>query len=302
MSFCRVCIATVSLWTVTACLATSSTVVQAQDLLQWKFNQGETLKYAVQQSMDITTEVAGTSTASEVRQKMDMSWQILDVAATSNATMNQVIDRMQMQMKSGNNPPIVIDTQSTTPSDNPIVRAMTDTFDKMVGKQFKVTMRPSGQVVDVAIPQELLDTIQKSSAVNPNAINEAALKEMMQQTSVTLPATPIKPGQTWTTTQRMNLPTGTVEMSPTMTYRGQDAETGLALIDVAPKISIQPREGATSKVTLKEAQGIGLVKFDLEKGRVRTMQLKMTLKMDVETQGQVFAQTIEQNTAMILQP
>ena len=281
-------------------LAGSTQATFAQDLLQWKFAPGETVKYVVQQQMDVQTELAGNVSSSKFIQRIDMSWIIDESQSGDSIAMKQLIDRMQVKMQGGNGQVLQVDTKSDKPSDNPVIRAMTNTFQSMVAKPFQVKMLPTGQVTDVTIPQAMLDAIKKSSAGNPNAVDENALKEMMRQSSVTLPATPVQSGQTWNTTQKMNLPAGVVEMNPTMTYQGRDSDTGLGIIKVVPKLTIQPREGTPNKTTLDETEGEGVVRFDINNGRVHSMQLQMTMKMNIETPQQSFPQTIKHTTVMTL--
>ena len=295
MSFCRLGALVLSVF-----LVGSTSDVRAQDLLQWKFTPGEVVNYVVQQQMDVTSDVAGTETSTKFVQRIDMSWRIDESQSDGSTSMDQVIDRMQVRMQSGNGQVIQVDTKSDKPSDNPVIRAMTNTFQTMVAKPFRVTMLPTGQVTDVAIPQAMLEAIRKSAAGNPNAIKEDDLKEMMRQSSVTLPATPLERGQSWTTNQKMNLPAGVVEMNPTMTYQGIDSDTGLGIIDVKPKLTIQPRDGSPARTTLEDTDGQGVVRFDVANGRVHSMQLQMTMKMNVESQGQSVAQTIKHTTVMTL--
>lgn len=286
-----------------AAFAVFSHSASAQDLLQWKFRSQETLKYNVVQNMKTTMSVGGNKIQdTTMNQAMDMSWQILGSAAGGETVMNQVVDRIRMKMEGGAAGVIEFDTSSTEAPANPIIASMGETFQKIVGQPFKVTMNGTGKISNVDVPVALLEAIKQGSAGNTSALDEETLKQMMKQSAVMLPNEPVGPNSSWTSSQKVELPFGTMNIDSKMTFMQKDAQ-GNAIIDVVPAISVTPKEGAPVKINLTSSAGRGQVTFNIIQGRVSKSRLDLTLGMKIEAaNGQVFDQTINQTTAMTLAP
>lgn len=286
-----------------AALALTTNQASAQDLLQWKFRSQETLKYNVVQNMNTTMSVGGNKVnATTMNQAMDMSWQILGSAAGGETVMNQVVDRIRMKMEGGPAGVIEFDTNSKETPENPIIANMGETFQKIVGKPFKVTMAGTGKISNVDVPAELLEAIKQGAAGNQAALNEETLKQMMKQSAVMLPNQPVGPKSTWSSNQTVELPFGTMNIDSKMTLMQKD-NLGNAIIDVVPSITVTPKEGAPIKINLTSSSGRGQVTFNIVQGRVSKSRLDLTLGMKIEAaNGQIFDQTIKQTTAMTLAP
>lgn len=273
----------------------------AQDQLVWKFRPNEKLNYQVTQQMETVANFGGNETRQTLGQAMNMSWNVLSAAANGDAVINQVVERIRMEMESGPGAKISYDSDNKEQSDNPTVNAMGAVFQKIVGQDFKITMNPNGKVQNVDIPKALIDAIQNSAAGASQALDEKTLKEMMKQSAVTLPDNPVKTGDTWNSKQSVPLPFGQMNINSTMTFVKLD-ENGDAIIDVVPQISVVPSQTAAVKVTLNSSSGRGRVTFDVENGRVLKSELVLSMKLDMEivSQKQKFTQTINQKTTMIL--
>jgi len=282
-------------------VAASSTVSQGQDLLRWKLKRGDALNYMVQQKMESSRNSGGADASSKMDQKMSMSWTVLEVGASEDAVMTQVIDRIQMQVDNPQVGLIEVDTAISAVPDNPLARNMSEIFSKIVGNDFKVTMKPTGKISNVTVPPDLMKVIQNAAGAQA-ALDEEAIKEMMRRTAVTLPEQPVSPGDTWTTSDRIPMPFGVMELTPQMTYRGREAETSMAVIDFVPSVKLEPIPESEMKVTLTDSEGVGRVKFDLETGRLQSMQMRMKLSLTIEFQGQTVKETVNQSTSLILTP
>lgn len=285
-----------------ASMAFSCLTANAQDTLQWKFRSQETLKYSVVQNMKTDMIIGGNNVNQTMNQAMDMSWQVLGSSADGNTVMNQVVNRIRMKMEGGAAGVIEFDTASTDKPANPIIATMGETFQKIVNQPFQVTMQPTGKIEKVEVPPELLAALKSGAAGNVSALNEETLKQMMKQSAVTLPRQTVGPNSSWTSKQSVQLPFGTMNIDSAMTYLQKDA-VGNAIIDVVPKITVTPKEGAAIKMTLTSAEGRGQVTFNIAQGRVAQSRLDLTMSMKIEAaNGQVFDQTITQTTAMTLVP
>jgi len=269
----------------------------AQESLAWKFTNGESLKYVVQQSTQMEMDLNGQKQTMTMNQTMDMAWKIATVESNGNAKMAQVVDRVQFKSEGGPFGSVQFDSSSSEVVDSPLVKSMAEVFKKIVGQEFGVTMQPTGKVQQVTVPPSLLKALTDSGAAG-SAMNEDTLKQMMTQSAVTLPAEPIKPGHKWESNQKVELPFGTMTVASVLTYEG--TENGLAKISMQPKIDVKPKEGAPITLTMKKSDGKGTVMFDVAKGRIAKSDLDLTMDLQVKQFGTQIQQTLRQKTSMVL--
>lgn len=291
----------IAVCSIVSLLALAAPFTAAQESLAWKFQAGETLKYVVTQNTDMQMDLAGQKQTMTMSQKMDMVWKVGVVASNGNAEMAQVVERVQMKSEGGPFGTVQFDSSDGKVPESPLVKSMAEVFKKIIGQEFGVTMRPTGKIEDVVVPQSLLDELAKAGAAG-NAINENVLKQMMTQSAVTLPEKAIQPGDSWESSQKIEMPFGTMSVNSTLTYKGNDSTSGMAVIEMKPSISVQPKDGAPIALTINKSDGQGIVQFDIVRGRIAKSDLDLTLDMEVKQFGQLIKQTLRQKTAMELTP
>lgn len=271
----------------------------AQESLAWKFQPGETLRYVVVQKVDMDMSVPGEQVQKmSTNQTMDMLWKISDVNADGLAKMAQVVDRVQMSSSGGPAGSMSFDSQSKAAVD-PRQKPIADAFSKIIGAEFQVSMRPSGKIDDVVVPETLVKALTNSGPTG-SMLTEASLKEMMTQSAVSLPAEAISPGSTWETSQQVDLNFGTMIVTSQLTYIG--TENGIAKISTKPSIEVKPKDNAVVGLKLTKSEGQGVVQFDVEKGRIVKSDLKLKLDLAVTRFGKTVNMTLNQNTDMSLAP
>lgn len=236
---------------------------------------------------------------STFNQTIDMSWDIQSVAAGGDTVLNQVFNRVRLQMIGGPAGEIEFDTATTEAPTNPIVKALGDVFGNIVSQKFQVTMKQTGEVANVTVPEQLLKAVRQSTAGQSGALTESMLKDMMKQSAVMLPEQPVGPGSQWKSEQQVQMPFGTMTIVSAMNFVQKDGN-GNAVIDFVPKVTITPRDDAPTKMSLDESAGRGRIIFDIANGRVVQTQLDLTLKMTVEQNDQKLPQTIRNVTSMTL--
>ena len=278
----------------------SGLVVSAQEQLAWKFTPGESLKYVVQQDMNMTMAVASKTQTIAMNQTMDMRWKIADVdSGNGDANMSQTIERVQLKTQGGPFGVVAYDSDGDKAPETPLGKSMAEVFRKIIGEEFGVHMKTTGKIDEVTVPQSLTDALKKTGSTG-NALDEATLKQMMTQSAITLPEKPILPGHSWDSVQQVELPFGTMSVKSQLTYQGIDSSSGHAKIAMIPVISVAPKPGASVTLTLTKSEGTGLVLFDVAKGRVSKSDLDLTMQIQVKSFGQVIDQTIKQTTSMKL--
>jgi len=282
------------------CAILSSAGVMAQEKLSWKFSSGESLKYVVTQSTDMQMSVAGQKQSLTMAQTMDMAWKIQDVAANGDVTMNQVIERVQVSSDGGLIGGFKYDSSDSNPPDSAIAKTMADVFSKIINENFAVTMKTTGQIASVEVPPPVIKSLANSGGAS--VMNEETLKQIMTQSAVTLPDKAVKKGDSWENTQNVDLQFGIMTISSVLTYTGNDSATGLAQITMKPTISIKSKEGQPQQVTLKKADGGGMVAFDIATGRIARSDMDLTMEISIRQFGQQVEQTVKQKTSMVLNP
>lgn len=284
-----------------AAAVVASAPLMAQDALAWKFTAGEKLLYVVQQKTDQQLDFSGKKQGVSMQQTMHMGWNIGDVSSNGDAQMSQVIERIAMKSEGGPAGSFEYDSTAATPPESPLGRIMSDAFGKIIGQEFPMTMKPSGKITKVTVPEGLLKTLAQAGAAG-NAINEDTLKQMMTQSAITLPETPVKKGDSWETKQSVELPFGTMTVSSKLTYLGVDSSSGMARIDMKPSINMTAKEGVPLSLNVVKSEGKGTVLFDTAKGRIARSDLNVTMEMVVKQFGQTVNQTLKQETSMVLSP
>jgi hypothetical protein len=281
-------------------LSCITATAHSADLLQWKLSTGDSLKYAVQNEMATTSTVGGFDNKSRLLQTMHMAWNVKTTTASRNYVLSQVIERIRVEMSHDGEKPIVFDSGTREAPDDQFARSLGNVFRKIVDREFMITMAPTGAIEDVSIPDGLLETLKTAAAGESAGLDEKALKQMLSQTSVILPVEPVESGDQWQSQQSIELPFATLRMAATMTYKGVN-EDGLAVIDYSPNVTLEPRDDAPIKLTLRSSRGTGKVLFDQEEGRIVRMQLNLNMEMQTGVRGQQVLQKIDQQTVMILQ-
>ena len=283
-------------------LFVNGTSLTAQEQLAWRFTPGESLKYVVNQKMDMTMGAAAKKQTIAMTQIMDMHWKIANVdSSNGDATMAQTVERLQMNSQGGPFGTVAFDSASKTAPDSPLAKTLSEVFKMMIGKEFEVQMKSTGKIESVSVPESLIEGLKKAGS-GGNALDESTLKQMMTQSAITLPEKPIQPDDNWESVQQIEMPFGTMTVRSQLTYQGVDAKSGYAMIAIKPVISVTPKTGAAIKLTLSKAEGTGVVQFDIAKGRIARSDLDLTMEMQVKSFGQTIDQSIHQLTSMTLSP
>jgi len=267
--------------------------------LEWKFKTGDVLTYNVQNTMETTAVANGVESGSSIQQTMRMDWDVETRGADGSYVLGQTIQRIKVRMSPDGQNFREFDSGSSELPSDPIVRSLGNMFGKIVNQRFRVTMAPTGEIRNVEVPSGLLETLRTAVASTPGGLNDKALKQMLGQTSVILPAGEVEEGHTWSSRQEIMMPFGTLNVSPQMTYQGV-TDLGIAAIQYVPSVELEPKKGTPVKLSLTHSEGTGNVKFDVGRGRIATMQLDLEMDMVTEVRGQKITQKMKQKTVMAL--
>lgn len=280
-------------------LVFGSSLVMAQEKLAWKFTPGESLKYVVKQNMKMTI-ISEKTQQIAMNQTMDMQWKIANVDATNgDVDMSQSVERVQMDSPGGPKGSLKFDSSSSEIPDTPYGKAIADVFKKLIGQEFGVHMKSTGKIDQVTVPATLLASLKQSGSTG-NSLDKSSLEQLMSQSAITLPSTPVKTNDSWDSIQQIEMPFGTMTVKSKLTFQGIDASTGHARIAMTPSISLTPKQGTEVNLKLVSTEGKGNLLFDVVRGRITKSDLELRMEIQTNSNGQLVDLTTEQKTSMTL--
>jgi hypothetical protein len=219
------------------------------------------------------------------------------MGAAGDAVVGQTIERINMDFSGSLIEPFKYDSADKTPPTTSMGRRIADSYSRILNQQFQVSMKPTGEITNVKIPETLMSALTTSGN---GVLTESMVKQMMTQSAVTLPVAAVAPRQSWTTRQSVDLPYGKMLISSKLTCTRIDAASGIAIIAVAPEIKIESGEDAAQQVTLNSSSGEGEIHFDFTNGRIAKSLLDLTMDLTVRLNEQQIDQKVSQNLSMVL--
>src|SRR5262245_14836894 len=180
---------------------------QAQTVLKYKFKEGEKLAYVMDQKMNMQMDVAGQDISIAISQVMDMDWETGAVDKDGKALIKQKLGRIQFTMEGGAIGKVTYDSKDGKLPCGPVGDIMGPLFKALEGAEFSMKMSPTGEISDVAVPEKLAKAMKNLPAgAGADLFSEDALKKMMTQSGLVLPAKGAEQGKAWEQTTEMNGP------------------------------------------------------------------------------------------------
>ena len=271
------------------------------DVITLKLNleKGKTYSYGTSTHFDMNMEVSGQKMATGL--DMAYTYKIaLDHADSSgNQVLNSTIDAIKfkaavMGMSMGYDSKEVIDTSHQD--------AMSGMFRKifsgMLGKSFKITIGPTGSIVDVSGVEEMITNMingfpgtdeekEKMKAQLNQSFNKEQVKQTFAQAFNLYPDKPVKIGDSW----KKEVELGMKGMSNTqeITYKVKDITSSTVVLDL--KGDIKSSEGAHSDSTATapamnlNGSESGSITLDRTSGMATDGDIDMTMKGSVDMKG-----------------
>jgi hypothetical protein len=179
---------------------------------------------------------------------------------------------------------------------------LADFFKALIGSEFILTITPEMKVTKVdgrdEFLKKLINTNQQMEPLLKQILSEEALKQMADPAFSMVPEKPVKAGDKWTRTSKLNMgPIGTYESTYTFTFEGLDEkDKNLAKIKVTTDLKYTApatAAGATAlpfkivSADLKAKDATGTMVFDVNEGRLKNSDLNLTLegKINIEVGG-----------------
>ena len=157
-----------------------------------------------------------------LNQTVDLHWSVKSVASDGVADMSQTIDRVRTKVEGPGNS-FEFDSQSGKAPEGPIASLLTPMLKALVGAEFTFKMNGRGELSDIKVPQKLLDSLRQAgpAATAGGMFSEEGMKNLISQSSLTLPEGPFEKGKSWTQQAKVPVPMiGTMVMDKTYTFEG----------------------------------------------------------------------------------
>ena len=278
-------------------LLASAASLTAQTTLQFKFKEGDTLNYEIQQKAKQTTKVMDMDIESTMDQSMEMSWKILKVNEDGSARVQIKFGRARMSITA----PMVkidVDSKDENEPDDPAGKVMSQVIRALAAIEMTFTMQPNGEMQDVKIPDAVKARLKKLP--NPEGmgdlLSEDGLKKMVQGGMI-LPKGPVTKGKTWEQKVDMKMPFGKMSGAVQFTYEGPETKGGVTLEKIALKPNVKIEADGKNKMQIKEQDGKGYAYFDAAAGRIVAVDQNNTMVMAIEAAANV---SITQRTVQIM--
>lgn len=276
----------------------------AETTLRWKFKEGNSTTYEMQQKMEMAMKAGAQDFKTTTTQTMDLTWTVRKVNEDGSCEMSQTIDRIRFQME-GPTGKVEYDSKIPPAKDaNPVLAMIGPMFSALVGAEFQLKMDPLGHISDLQMPKKFEESLQGSQVAQMGGMGPDAMKQMIQQSGLILPEQPIDEQYKWTSNMEVKVPFGQMSSTNTMTYLGAVKDKGSALdkIGVKTDIELVPNPESKIDVAITDQQVDGLIHFDNAQGHIHSSTIKQSMVMQIKAQNQTFDQNIKQTVAMRLKP
>lgn len=264
-------------------LALAGSTTRGAETLRWKFAEGDSHRYLLEQTTVNTAVVMEQEVKMSIYQTIEMTWEVESVEDGGAARLVQTIDRMRVALES-QFLTFSYDSDDEAPAEGqaamlqPVVEAL-------IGVPVVLVMTPRGEVREVEVPDELIQRLKDAGPAAQalqNLASPEGMRGLIGQSTLVFPQEPIEQGATWTRQVELPTPQGTMALNNTFTFTGfegsGDDET--ATIEVAMTIdSLEAAPETPFELTIQEQEGSGSYAFDTSAGLLRSSKVTQNLSV-----------------------
>lgn len=278
--------------------------------LRYKFEEGEKLLLNMKQNMTMSFSAEGApDTKTNMDQVTEIIWTVDEVQEDGTAKISQTVDRVRLNLTVPPNIDFQYDSASDEAPTGSVAGQMAPVLEALVGAKFDVTMNTRGEIVDLEVPDSLVDALQKSpnAAQMGSMFSRDGLEKMVQQGSLTFPEGELAPGREWKNSFEVASPGTGAKQTVTTSYRylGQEEVDGETLDAFAVALDIDFGEGATpagANVTVQNQESSGKIYFDRQAGRMKSSNIDLSMKAQIEAFGRTMTSQMDQHVEVTVTP
>ena len=280
-----VVVLSINLW---GCPGSKST----SDAVELKFNleKGKTYVYAMKTHFDMNMEMMGKKMETGGDVDFGFKMKVEDVDAQGNRMLSNTYDAIRFRMNAMG-VDMGYDSKNTgdTTKESMMSGMFRKIFSGMVGKTFKMTMSPSGEVSKIEGLTEMVQSMsehldlpenmrEKMSGQFKESFNEEQIKQSFQQGFGFYPGKPVKPGDSWTKNMKTNM--NKMAMDVDTKYTVKEIKDNTAFLELSAVLKAAGRDSAsvTSSMDIK-GDSKGTMEIDLATGLNKHGRMDMTMKI-----------------------
>ena len=262
------------------------------DAVELKFNleKGKTYVYAMKTHFDMNMEMMGKKMETGGDVDFGFKMKVDDVDAQGNRMLSNTYDAIRFRMNAMGID-MGYDSKNTgdTTKESMMSGMFRKIFSSMVGKTFKMTMSPSGEVSKIEGLTEMVQSMsehmdlpenmrEKMSGQFKESFNEDQIKQSFQQGFGFYPGKPVKPGDSWTKNMKTNMNKMAMDMETKYTVK--EIKDNMAFLEISAvlKAARSDSGSVTSSMDIK-GDSKGTMEIDLATGLNKLGRMDMTMKI-----------------------
>jgi hypothetical protein len=248
----------------------------AQKTLAWRFKKDAVMNLLIEQDTSMKLEVEGgvspVTNQLQTIQNTNITWTVRELTSDGVASIEQLINRVQLDFRSSAGK-FLIDTRDNTPLTG-LAESMAKGIRPLAGSRFTVTVKPSGEISDVAIPEQLSQQL--------NELSTAGLKEIAANATLKFPTKPIGVGENWMSEFELDMqPFGKLIVSTTYQYLGEEQLAGRIFDRIKASTAVKVADPSNNGLKLKNQESSGMIWFDNTRGSIDHSEFKQEMSMNV---------------------
>ncbi len=263
---------------VVAAVAACSVSVAAESSLKWKFKPGQTLNYVIERGVEGKVSLSGAEFEFQMDMTFDTTWNVKSVAADGTGSVEQTVDRVQINMSSPLAGSMKYDSKSgEKPEAGPVWAMLQPMVEGLLGQNIKTKISPQGKVTDIEFPEKMVEAFKKQQVgqnrqagmgIGGNAFSERGVKELISKSVLPLPEVPGK-DVSWAQAFENPIPgIGTQTAETKFTVSGDEVVDGKKLVKIAgvTELTFEPAENPRAELEITEQEATSTFYFDAEAG------------------------------------
>jgi hypothetical protein len=284
-------------------IQSASTSACCTQAFQWKMKVGDQFKVAFEQSTDTTTTVTEKTTVITSKMEMEMAWKVVSADESGPYRIEQTIQSVRLSVGDPARPEsqISFDTGDRSTATGPS-RTLLDQIQPLLGLKFLVAMKPSGEIVDLELPEETADALRELPGSLPlqNLFSEAGMREMLGPSVVAFPEEKIEVGHRWSQEAKVTTAFGDYNRLRTFLYAGTGESDDLARFEITTSLS-PLRSGPANNGSLLKYEESGELVFDTGNGRVSSFETEGTTNTELPYREKFIKTRLKNELKMFLE-
>jgi len=264
-------------------------LAHGQVKFQRKYKEGSSRTVEVSTNLEQTLVIAGMNTETASETKMTVTANIGKRDSAGQLRIDEIIDAMQISTK-------VMGSEYAFDSSNPDkvgsspLEILRPVHKALAGRKTTTVYNKNNEVAMIEFDQNLLNNVPEQvrglvkGQLDPEQMKRTANDELQK-----LPADPVKAGDSWERSTKMNLGAGQIMTSNTKyTYEGEKEKNGKKLDKITFKttsvdfgLEDSPLPLTVKSSDLKPAESEGELWFDREAGEVVEQTSMVRIKGDI---------------------